>query len=51
MLVAIALPFFGALLSFLGGFAFAPTTYWVRNYSLCFEIIVVLEFYAFIKKV
>ncbi|KAJ7974756.1 lysine histidine transporter 1 [Quillaja saponaria] len=29
MLVAIAFPFFGALLGFFGGFAFAPTTYFL----------------------
>ncbi|KAB2055496.1 Lysine histidine transporter 2 -like protein [Gossypium arboreum] len=29
MLVAITLPFFGGLLSFLGGFSFAPTSYYI----------------------
>lgn len=29
MLIAICIPFFGALLGFLGGFAFAPTTYFL----------------------
>lgn len=29
MLVAITLPFFGGLLSFLGGFCFAPTSYYI----------------------
>ncbi|XP_066352039.1 lysine histidine transporter 1-like [Miscanthus floridulus] len=39
MFVAITIPFFGALLSFFGGFAFAPTTYflpcimWLRIYK------------------
>jgi hypothetical protein len=32
MFVGITFPFFGALLGFFGGFAFAPTTYFV---SLC----------------
>ena len=27
--VAVSIPFFGALLGFFGGFAFAPTTYFV----------------------
>jgi hypothetical protein len=31
MFVAITLPFFGALLGFFGGFAFAPTTYFVSQ--------------------
>lgn len=31
MIVAIAVPFFGGLLGFFGGFAFAPTTYFVRK--------------------
>ncbi|PPR87764.1 hypothetical protein GOBAR_AA32918 [Gossypium barbadense] len=31
MLVAITLPFFGGLLSFLGGFSFAPTSYYVSH--------------------
>lgn len=31
MFLAIAFPFFGGLLSFFGGFAFAPTTYFVRK--------------------
>lgn len=30
MFVAITFPFFGGLLGFFGGFAFAPTTYFVR---------------------
>ena len=30
-LVGIAVPFFGGLLGFFGGFAFAPTTYYVRD--------------------
>ncbi|KAK3023602.1 hypothetical protein RJ639_044062 [Escallonia herrerae] len=37
MFVAISFPFFGGLLGFFGGFAFAPTTYFVSNsvpYSL-----------------
>ncbi|AQK78449.1 Lysine histidine transporter 2 [Zea mays] len=39
MFIAITFPFFGALLSFFGGFAFAPTTYflpcimWLRIYK------------------
>lgn len=32
MLVGIAVPFFGGLLGFFGGLAFAPTTYFVSNY-------------------
>jgi hypothetical protein len=35
--VGVTLPFFGALLGFFGGFAFAPTTYFV---SLCFHLLV-----------
>lgn len=31
MFVGICFPFFGGLLGFFGGFAFAPTTYFVRN--------------------
>ncbi|RRT48335.1 hypothetical protein B296_00053187 [Ensete ventricosum] len=34
MFVGIAVPFFGGLLGFLGGFAFAPTTYFV-SHILC----------------
>lgn len=34
MMVAICIPFFGALLGFLGGFAFAPTSYFVSHKSL-----------------
>jgi hypothetical protein len=33
MFVAITFPFFSALLSFFGGFAFAPTTYFVRAFD------------------
>ena len=41
MFIAITFPFFGGLLSFFGGFAFAPTTYFVSLFrslhlSLCF---------------
>ncbi|KAJ6323978.1 hypothetical protein OIU76_011307 [Salix suchowensis] len=32
MVVGICIPFFGGLLSFFGGFAFAPTTYFVRTH-------------------
>ncbi|KAL4653195.1 hypothetical protein ACB092_01G285600 [Castanea dentata] len=46
MFVAITFPFFGGLLGFFGGFAFAPTTYFLpcvmwlaiykpRRFSLC----------------
>jgi len=31
MFVAITFPFFGGLLGFFGGFAFAPTTYFVSH--------------------
>ena len=31
MVLAITFPFFGGLLSFFGGFVFAPTTYFVRK--------------------
>ena len=31
MFVGICVPFFGGLLGFFGGFAFAPTTYYVSN--------------------
>lgn len=31
MFIGITFPFFGGLLSFFGGFAFAPTTYYVSN--------------------
>jgi hypothetical protein len=34
--VGVTFPFFGALLGFFGGFAFAPTTYFV---SLCFHLV------------
>lgn len=33
MIVAITIPFFGGLLGFFGGFAFAPTTYFVSYYT------------------
>jgi hypothetical protein len=32
-LIGIAVPFFGGLLGFFGGFAFAPTTYYVSFFS------------------
>lgn len=32
MFIAIMIPFFGGLLAFFGGFAFAPTTYFVSVY-------------------
>jgi hypothetical protein len=42
MFIAITFPFFGGLLGFFGGFAFAPTTYFVSipnpfrfHYSNC----------------
>ena len=35
-LVGIAVPFFGGLLGFFGGFAFAPTTYYVRSFIFWF---------------
>jgi hypothetical protein len=31
MFIGICVPFFGGLLGFFGGFAFAPTTYFVSN--------------------
>lgn len=31
MFIGICIPFFGGLLGFFGGFAFAPTTYYVCN--------------------
>jgi hypothetical protein len=31
MFIAITFPFFGGLLGFFGGFAFAPTTYFVSS--------------------
>jgi hypothetical protein len=31
MFIGITFPFFGGLLGFFGGFAFAPTTYFVSN--------------------
>lgn len=43
MFVGITFPFFGGLLGFFGGFAFAPTTYFVsalfltKNNFLCFK--------------
>ncbi|KAK8574387.1 hypothetical protein V6N12_062082 [Hibiscus sabdariffa] len=41
MFVAITFPFFGGLLGFFGGFAFAPTTYFVsRNLTSCNPFIV-----------
>ncbi len=39
MFVAIAVPFFGGLLGFFGGFAFAPTTYFVIISTINFFII------------
>jgi hypothetical protein len=40
MMVGIAIPFFGGLLGFFGGFAQAPTTYFVRLLlSLWFALI------------
>ncbi|MFS7970432.1 hypothetical protein Hanom_Chr09g00820941 [Helianthus anomalus] len=33
MFIAISFPFFGELLNFFGGFVFAPTTYFVRNFN------------------
>jgi hypothetical protein len=33
MMVGIAIPFFGGLLGFFGGFAQAPTTYFVRLFD------------------
>ena len=42
MLIGICIPFFGSLLGFLGGFAFAPTSYFVSRkhiyYFLTFKI-------------
>jgi hypothetical protein len=34
VLIAITFPFFGGLLGFFGGFAFAPTTYFVSHLIL-----------------
>lgn len=34
MFIAIMIPFFGGLLAFFGGFAFAPTTYFVSVHIL-----------------
>ena len=34
-ILAMAFPYFGALLGFFGGFAFAPTTYFVSIQNLC----------------
>ena len=34
MFIAITIPFFGGLLGFFGGFAFAPTTYFVSHEKL-----------------
>lgn len=31
MIVAISVPFFGSLMGFFGGFALAPTSYYVRT--------------------
>jgi len=31
MIIGICIPFFGSLLGFLGGFAFAPTSYFVSK--------------------
>jgi len=41
MLVAICIPFFGSLLGFLGGFACAPTSYFVsKNHNfLIFQLL------------
>ncbi|KAA8530132.1 hypothetical protein F0562_004841 [Nyssa sinensis] len=38
MFIAITFPFFGGLLGFFGGFAFAPTTYFVSDYQPIFVI-------------
>jgi hypothetical protein len=43
MFIGICIPFFGALLGFLGGFAFAPTTYFVSRTSFFFVLIQFLE--------
>ncbi len=43
MFVGITFPFFSALLGFFGGFAFAPTTYFV---SLCSVILLVATFFS-----
>ena len=38
MFIGITFPFFGGLLGFFGGFAFAPTTYFVSNsWMICFN--------------
>jgi hypothetical protein len=49
MFVAITFPFFGGLLGFFGGFAFAPTTYFVRPiHPLKTKIMLhTLSFYSF----
>ncbi|KAF1864355.1 hypothetical protein Lal_00022012 [Lupinus albus] len=34
MLIGISIPFFGSLLGFLGGFAFAPTSFFVSSITI-----------------
>jgi len=45
MFVGITFPFFGALLGFFGGFAFAPTTYFVSPSKILFLIMYILYAY------
>lgn len=44
MFVGITFPFFGALLGFFGGFAFAPTTYFVSPWKVPFYILSLCDF-------
>ena len=39
MFIAISIPFFGSLLGFLGGFALAPTTYFVSKIFFSYQLI------------
>jgi hypothetical protein len=43
MLVGICIPFFNGLLSFFGGFAFAPTTYFVSSQPYCIFMLLLLK--------
>lgn len=44
MFIAIAIPFFGGLLGFFGGFALAPTSYYVSKNSLIYTIFSIIKY-------
>lgn len=49
MFVGMTFPFFGGLLAFFGGFAFAPTTYFV-SWRLLKNAFIVFDIFVFKKK-